>query len=216
MNRIILKLFLAFLAACALSLAAGAALGQKPVLRRMGIHVLGNQLTATFNYQDVFKKAIREKLKSGLPIRIVAQVFLEYQGKPVAFWSRSTAIVYDLWEEAFIVTDEDSRGKRKAKVKSAAEAIGLASIMWRSPVADIRGLAPGVYRLNVNVEVNPVSKEMVEKIRGWLAQPAGGRNGVDAQTNFFGSFVSIFVDRHIGQADSSLSVFSQQFGLGKP
>jgi hypothetical protein len=143
-------------------------------------------------------------------------VFLEYKGKPVAFWARTTSIVYDLWEEVFIVTDEDNRGRRKAKAKSVAEAINLAGVLWHSPVANIRGMAPGKYRLHVNVEVNPVSKKMVENIRRWLSRPSAGAGGSEARSNFFGSFVGIFVDRRIGKADYGLSVYSQHFLLGTP
>lgn len=180
--------------------------------RRVGIHVTKSDVRATFSYRDVFGKKIREKLRSGLPTRVLVQVALQSKaaGKPVSYWARAIELVYDLWEEDFVITVEDNRGRRRTRVKTTDEAINVAGVLWRARIAGRTGLEPGMYRLRFVAEVNPVSKEMVENIRRWLSRPSGS-GGSEARSNFFGSFVGSFVDRNIGKADKTVKFVSQWF-----
>ena len=149
---------------------------------------------------------------------MVLQVNLEEKGKsrPISYFVQTCTIVYDLWEEVYLVTVEDDHGKRHAKVSTKKEAVDLATTVSNQQVARIDTSTHATYRVHALIEVNPVSKEMVENIRKWLSRPMPGKGGVEQQTNFFGSFVGIFVDRRIGQADKSVSFVSQWFELGKP
>jgi hypothetical protein len=180
--------------------------------RRIGLDVGGDAIRASFSYRDVFTKQVRKKLESGLPVRVVVQLALERKGKdrPYSYWARSVEIVYDLWEENYVLTMEDDRGRRRTRVATMEEAINLAGVLWRVRAAQMATLKPGTYRFRVLAEVNPVSKEMVENIRRWLSRPSGGQ-GSEARSNFFGSFVGIFVDRRIGEADKSVAFVSQWF-----
>ncbi len=208
---------LAALLAMLFGLAPTRAEDDEPQLRKLGVALTGNDILASFSFGDAFTKDIREKLTSGLPTRIVLQINLEKQGsdKPVTFWAWSATIVYDLWEEVFVVTVEDDRGRRHARASTAKQAMDLAGRLTRQRVANIADLLPGVYRLRTLIEVNPVSTQMVEDIRRWLARPPTGKGDVQGQSNFFGSFVGIFVDRRIGQADHSVTFVSQWFRLGE-
>jgi hypothetical protein len=58
----------------------------------------------------------------------------------------------------------------------------------------------------VLVEFNPLSPDTVRRIRRWLADSGGGPVHNDA---FFGSFVSLFVNRRIGSAERAISFQSQ-------
>lgn len=185
--------------------------------RNLGVHINKNHLETSFGFHDVFTSSIRQKLNSGLPTRVVLQMNLERQGvdTPVSYWVRTTSIVYDLWEESYIVTVEDSKGRRQAKAKTPSKAVALAATLSSCQVARVNGLPPGNYRLRTVIEVNPVSKEMIANIRRWLARPSSASSGPDSQSNFFGSFVGVFVDRRIGQADHSVTFVSQWFRLGE-
>jgi hypothetical protein len=204
---------LALVALLAVAFAPLRAAADDPPLRRLGIGVSDAGLRATFSFRDVFGPSIRDKLRSGLPTRVLLQISLEREGKgkPVAYYAQTSQIVYDLWEETFYVTVEDEHGRRRARAQTLEKAIDLAGVLWRVKVAGLAGLEPGSYRLRVLAEVNPVSAEMVENIRRWLARPEGGGG---SQGNFFGSFVGIFVDRNIGEADKSVVFVSQWFQIG--
>jgi len=61
----------------------------------------------------------------------------------------------------------------------------------------------------VIIEHNPLSEKTVQRIRRWLARSGeGGRLSGEA---FFGSFVSVFVNRKIGSAERSIQFRSQSF-----
>ena len=106
---------------CAIALLLGPdGAAADPPVRKVGVRGTGGAVTATFGFGDVFTPKVREKAVSGLPTRIVVQVALQPRdgGDPVTYWARSTEIVYDLWEEEFVVTVRDSRGRRSTRVET--------------------------------------------------------------------------------------------------
>jgi hypothetical protein len=66
-----------------------------------------------------------------------------------------------------------------------------------------------VFVLKMVVELNPVSKETLAEVRRWLSQGNGG--GLDRGGAFFGSFVSVFYNPKIADADRVLRIRSQPF-----
>jgi hypothetical protein len=208
--------------AAALSIASPGARADDPEAsfpqRRVGLLIAGDSLQATFSYRDVFTPQIRKKMTSGLPTRLLVHVAVEPStgGEPVAYWARSAEIVYDLWDEEFAITVSDMQGKRRTRVATLEQAIEATAILWRAPVTEIGSLEPGMYRLRVIVEVNPVSEEMVRNIQRWISRPKGGRGDSEPRTNFFGAFVGHFVDRGIGRAERVVGFVSQWFKLGPP
>jgi hypothetical protein len=205
-------------AALAASAAIGAAAQGSVSTRRVGLLISGDVLQTTFSYRDVFSPSVRKKMTSGLPTRLLLHVAVERKngGATAAYWARSAEIVYDLWEEDFAVTVADSQSKRHTRVGSLEQAVDAAGVLWRAPVAGTGKLEPGLYRLRVLAEVNPVSEEMVRNIQRWIARPKGGRGESEARSNFFGAFVGHFVDRSIGQAERVIGFVSQWFQLGQP
>ena len=185
--------------------------------RRVGLLISRDVLHATFGYRDVFSPAVRKKMTSGLPTRLLVHVAVEREkgGTPAVYWARSAEIVYDLWEENYAVTLADVQGKRHTRVTDIDQAVDAAGVLWRAPVADTAALKPGLYRLRVLAEVNPVSEEMVRNIQRWITRPKGGRGESEARSNFFGAFVGHFVDRSIGQAERVVAFMSQWFKLGQ-
>ena len=67
---------------------------------------------------------------------------------------------------------------------------------------------------SLTVQLNPVSKETLAEVRRWLSQGTGG--GLDRGGVFFGSFVSVFVNPKIADADRVLRIRSQPFYRPKP
>lgn len=133
--------------------------------------------------------------------------------RPLAFWARTIEITYDLWEEQFLVVREDDTGRKRAKVVTRKEAMDLSGILTHTAIGQIPDMAPGLYRIHARIETNPVSKEMVEKIRSWLASTRAKKRGTTATSNYFGSFVGALVDRRISQAEHVIEFVSQWFRL---
>lgn len=201
----------------AVAVLAPAPAAARPRTRKVGLKITGDSLKVVSSYRDLFTKKVRKKMTSGLPVRIVVQVAVVNQkGKAVDYWARSVEIVYDLWAEDYSITVRDDGGKRRARVGTLEEAVNVAGVLWRAPVCDrLDQLKPGVYRLKVLAEANPVSEEMIRNIQRWIARPKGGHGDSEARSNFFGSFVGHFVDRGIGQADKTVAFVSQWFKLGE-
>lgn len=180
--------------------------------RKVGYAKETNHLTVTFGYKDIFSTKIRNKLKSGLQTRLVMQIAVENEnGKQVGFWARTIHVVYDLWEENFVVTLKEPGGKRAARVKTIKEVISVCGVMRKKTIAT--HLPRGKYRLKVVVEANPVSEKMVRNIQRWISKPSGGFQNGGTATNYFGSFVGYFVDRNIAKAEKTIRFNSQWFTL---
>lgn len=147
---------------------------------------------------------VRDKLKSGLPQRIVTRIyaFRRGNGRPVALSLQTCKVVYDLWEEVYRVEIERTKHTSQHTFDSMDAVIDTCLRFQRVKVgrtADYGGLSGRSIYFGVLIELNPLSPETLERIRRWLARPGGGgRLEGDA---FFGSFVSIFVNRRIGSAE---------------
>jgi len=158
-----------------------------------------------FSVQDFADWEVRQRLKSGLPQTIVTRVYAyaeKEQQRPVAFSATTCRVVYDLWEDVFRVQLQTIRGNSEQSLKSAEAAARVCLSASRVPVGTAEDFRPWRGKLvyfAVIIELNPLSDRTVERIRGWIARSGeGSKLSGDA---FFGSFVSIFVNRRMGPAE---------------
>jgi len=79
----------------------------------------------------------------------------------------------------------------------------------RDTKLDVGDLAAGRYVLSIVAELNPVSAAMLEGLRAWLRVPAATGEG----QSLFGSFVAIFINRRMGEADRTIRFRSEPFDL---
>jgi hypothetical protein len=163
-------------------------------------------LLASFSYRDVLSDPLlMSKLSSGLPMEIVmrAYVFREGQDAPIALALKRCRVVYDLWDEIYRVHLEPSADKGD-KTLLFNGVLRLCTEAQDLPVAQRALLTAGQqYFLGVVVDVNPVSPELVEQMRRWMARPTGS-TGIAPSDALFGSFVQLFV-RQIATSDKTLT-----------
>ena len=163
-------------------------------------------LRATFSYRDVIDEAMQLKLKSGLPTRLDmrAYLFRDKGGAWIAATFRSCKVVYDVWDEVYRITVTQAGEPDRVDA-----ALNVEGVLRRC--AEARELAVGTrsalqptaaYYVGVIVEVNPVSPEMVERIRRWVSRTSSTAGGAPGDA-LFGSFVGLFVNR-VGVADRQL------------
>ena len=166
----------------------------------------------TVAYRDAVDDAIQKKLQSGLPTTIAMRgyVFKDTGGDPVALAVRSCKIVYDLWDEVFRITITASGGQTstvavnvEGVLRNCAEAKKL-PIMERASMKDAQK-----YFVAMLVEVNPVSADMLDRIKRWVTRP-NGSTSLSSSDSLFGSFVGLFVTR-VQSADKRLQFRSQAF-----
>ena len=179
--------------------------------RRIGVRWEGQVPHLTFSARDLVNADVRRKLDSGLPQTIVMRTYA-YPGRgrrPVAIAPRSCRVVFDLWEEVYrvqIQTESEDRSVTVGSIDGVLERCLVSRRVAVGAVEDWRERGGDSVYFAVLVELNPLSPDTVQRIRRWLARPAGGRVEGEA---FFGSFVSLFVNRRIGDAERTVRFRSQ-------
>jgi hypothetical protein len=189
----------------------------KPEIQRMRFIERGQNLTANGNIAKLFDQAAYEELNSGFPstIQIGTAVYPRGGKDPISVGVELRTVVYDLWDEQYVIRIEGQAGKRTRKVKYRAEALKILTAIEDFPIASLANIPyDDVFYLRITVQLNPVSKETLAEVRRWLSQGTGG--GLDRGGVFFGSFVSVFVNPKIADADRVLRIRSQPFYRPKP
>lgn len=170
------------------------------------------KVIASLNYRDVVDAEISKKLLSGLPtvIALRAYLFLEGKNEPIALAAKTCRIVYDLWDEVFrlqIVQPGSSTTtiavNTEGVLRNCAEARKL-TLIDRALLKDNTK-----YFIAALVEVNPISAEMLDRIKRWVSRPNGSA-AIGPGDSLFGSFVGLFVTR-VESADRRLAFRTQSF-----
>lgn len=196
----------------ALSWAPATLAAQEPVQRRVGTRFEAGVPQLDVSVADFASDTeTRRKLTSGLPQTLQLRVYAyPADGEaPIALAARSCRVVYDLWEERFRVQLATETGDRTATLATIDEVLTHCLVVSQLPVGLAADWAPLRGRrayFAVLVELNPLSPDTVQRIRRWLARPSRGAFEGDS---FFGSFVSLFVNRSIGAAERTLRFRSQ-------
>jgi hypothetical protein len=150
---------------------------------------------------------VLKKLKSGLPQTLVLRVYAypDSGKEPIAVAAQSCRVTYDLWEDVFRVQLQTEARDSALSLPSVEAVVSRCLELRELPIgtADVyrAQLGKPIYFAAI-VELNPLSPDTVQRIRRWLARPGSGQIAGDA---FFGSFVSIFVNRRIGTAERTVS-----------
>jgi hypothetical protein len=201
-----------FLAGIALLLAiVGIAAAQEaPPRKRIKVVWEEKQvLRVSVSFREVVDAATTKKLQSGLPTTIVTTfgVFREADAQPFAGIRKTCVVTFDLWDDLYHI-----------KINGAPDdfvALSLDGVLRRCTDLDIAApraalSVPGRYLVRAQALVNPLSPDMIERIKRWVSRPVG--TNVAAGDALFGSFVDLFVTRGIGDADNILE-FKEGFAL---
>lgn len=169
-------------------------------------------LGMTVAWRDVVNTDIRRKLLSGLPTVIVtrAYVFVEGNKTPLALSVKTCRVVYDLWDEVFRIRVMYGGRPRNTVAVNVEGVLRRCAEARRMALTKMKRLSPKKpHFVAVLVEVNPVSKAMLERIRRWVSRPRGG-GAVGPGDSLFGSFVGLFITK-IPDADRTLRFRTQAF-----
>ena len=201
--------------ACLLVAFSAFADDRSPILERMRFIERGANLTVTTKINKLFDTGAYNALKSGFVSTVVVQTWVYPKGStdPIS-WNRDVrTVVYDHWDEVYTVRLCDKC--KPMKVKYQSEAFKLLTEITDLPVASLAVMPyEDIYYLAMRVDLNPVSAETLTEVRRWLSQGTGG--GLDRGGVFFGSFVSVFNNPKIADADRVLRIRSQPFYRPKP
>ncbi len=96
----------------------------------------------------------------------------------VALYGREIDILYDVWEETYQVRTNDVEGGRpRSNVQTFKDYRSLHD--WLSGLRDVdlgplSAVSSGSWVIQMRVEVNPISKELLDRTREFLANPSAG------------------------------------------
>ena len=189
----------------------------KPELHKFRFIEKGTNLTITANptpLAKLFDSGAYEALDSGFTSTVVIRIYIYPKGstEPVAFVLLQRQVLYNLWDEVFELRID---GRAPIKEKRQSEALKKLTAIDDLPVALLAKLPyEQVFYLAMRVDLNPVSPETLAEVRRWLSQGTG--SGLDRGGAFFGSFVSVFVNPKIAEADRVIRIRSQPFYRPKP
>jgi hypothetical protein len=193
----------------------------KPELQKMRFIERGDDLlvstTPPGGIGKLFDTSNYEALGTGIESTVVIRIQITPQDSddPVAEQLIRRSVVYDVWDEVYRLQLDERGGQKKFQVKYRAEALKWLTAIEDLPVARLAVLPlEKVFVLKMVVELNPVSRETLAEVRRWLSQGNGG--GLDRGGAFFGSFVSVFYNPKIADADRVLRIRSQPFFRPRP
>lgn len=178
-----MKVARARLAALGLLLAAGAAAadGLPPGAAPVALAARGGRLAATVDLAGGFPPDLHRQLSNGLTnvVTLHVAVLPERGGDPVALFGREIDVLYDVWEERWLVTVKDSAGPRVRafafdRWEALAAFLRLARDLDLGPLSELGGRR---WVAQARLELNPVSKELLDRTREFIANPASGRAG---------------------------------------
>lgn len=175
-----------------------------------------DMLLVTSSFTEIFDKKAYDELTSGIRTTLVLRIFVYRRGTtdddlPIAVAVGRFNVRYDLWDEHYIVTIESSYKRSKQKYKKRAEALKAVTELVNFPIAKLSAIPIGPHHFAAMViELNPVSQKLLAEMRRWLTRSTGAVN-VSRGASFFGSFVSVFVNPKLPEADRVLRLRSQPF-----
>ncbi|MBN2194535.1 MAG: hypothetical protein JW751_17085 [Polyangiaceae bacterium] len=166
-------------------------------------------------FRDAVSAQIQEKLGRGLPTTIVftGAIFRPGVSQPLSTTAQTCRITWHVWDEVYlieVVRPGSTRLERSLNVngvlRRCAEVGGTTAARWLLAGTSSQ-IPPGVpIYLHGKVQVNPVSPDVLQRIRRWVSRPSG--TGVAAPGDaLFSTFTGLFLQR-VGEAERELEILT--------
>lgn len=163
-------------------------------------------------FRDVVDAELQAKLSRGLPTTIVLTAAIYRAGAsaatPLSTTAHTCKVTWHVWEEAYRV--EITRP-------------GGSQVRWTTTVegvlrrcADVRRLVAGTAQqipantsifCSAKVQVNPLSAEVMQKLKLWVLRPSGTATAAPSDA-LFSTFTGLFLQR-VGEAERELKFNSR-------
>jgi hypothetical protein len=158
-------------------------------------------------FRDVIDAEVTQKLKRGLPTRILltALAFANGDPTPVSTTFQSCKITWHVWEDMYRV--EVQRPDQPAGIghwtptlNGVLRRCATATQLIVADAAQLTGARS--LHLDVTIRINPVSEEMLGKLKRWVTHP--NRTGTAAPGSaLFSTFTGLFMQR-MGDAEKTV------------
>lgn len=139
------------------------------------------RVAATVDLAPVLPADLEERLGNGLRNVVAFYVGVVPDGaeEPTTGFARVIEVLFDVWEETWSITirDPQSPGGRHRRLGGAAELRQLLSHGADADLGPAASLPSSRFTLDVRIDVNPVSPELLARTREYLAGAAGRPGG---------------------------------------
>lgn len=149
-------------------------------------------VVATFDVTGAFTDRFRRKLGGGLKSQVVIEMSLrDPNGVEVASNIRECQLRLDIWDDLLAVGFREADRQVRQKTPVIDTGLAVCGRVERASLGRLPALtrAQG-YRLMVTVTLNPISEELLQKTREFLANPRGRPAG--GQRTLFGAVSRFF------------------------
>src|SRR5262245_56093079 len=154
-------------------------------------------LFVTLSFREVIDAVILRKLSRGLPTTIVFAATVYRPGIPeaVSTATQTCKVTFHVWDEVYII--ERMRSGR-TDVQAALVPEGVlrhctdVTRLFAGTSSDV--LVGSPLYLKAQVRVNPVSPEVLDKIKRWVSRPSGTGTASPGDA-LFSTFTGLFLQR---------------------
>jgi hypothetical protein len=191
---VVAALALALAAALAPAAARAAAAGVLPAR----LSSRGGVLLASVDLSSIFPASMERQLGNGLTnvIAVWVAVVPEAGGDPVALHGRVLEILFDVWEETYTVVVKEPRRPAGTRLV-LPDFPALRAFLSEERDLElglVSDLPPGPFVIEARIEVNPVSKEQLQRTREYIANPsATARPGGGGSRSVLGAVASFLL-----------------------
>jgi hypothetical protein len=173
--------------AALLALALGTAARGAPRALPSALETRDGRLVATLDLAPVFPQDLRKHLSNGLTNVVMLYVALvPVTGQdPAALYGREIDVLYDVWEETYAVNLKDpaSPAGRTRTFRRFEELRAFLAEAREVDLGPLSALGERSWVIQTRVELNPVSKELLQRTRDFIANPgATGRGGAPSRS----------------------------------
>ena len=172
-------------------------------------------LLVSVSFRDVASPSVVRNLRLGLPTTIVMTglLFAADRDQPIATAVQSCKVTWHVWEEMYRVeaTRSGQVGVKRTFTPTLNGVMRRCAEADRLVVARASQLPVGVpLSLRARVLVNPLSPDLLKRIKGWISRPSSTATASPG-SKLFSTFTGLFMTR-IGEADRVLE-FSTRAAL---
>jgi hypothetical protein len=181
----------------ALALAGSNAAAAVPQPLPLHLSTRAGRIVATVDLSAAFPAALERELGNGLTNVIAVYVTVTPAGgrHPAMLYGRVVEILFDVWEETYSVTVKDAHFPQGVRLV-VADFKALRSFLSQERDLDLGPLSllpSDGFFVEARVEVNPVSKEQLERTREFIANPAAGTRAQGGSRSVLGAMASFLL-----------------------
>jgi hypothetical protein len=195
-------------ALAALALAAPAAHAAATFNLPVTLAARDDRLLATVDLSAAFAPRAERELGNGLTnvVAVYLSVRPDGRGDPVLVYGRVVEILFDVWDEAYLVTVKDPRAPQGIHLV-LADFAALRTFLSHPKDLDlgpVSYLPARPFVVEARVEVNPVSKEQLHRTREFIANPAAGSRPGGGSRSVLGAMASFLLREPAPDSDVHL------------